>query len=120
MNAHNGGLLLAFSSAYTLFGWSVFGSRGYEQAWRVATILPQYRYISRPVYKFCISKTNAVFATAASFFVTEIIMHQFLIDGAKCLYDRKFCKITWDPWLSAAWMTLGIPVMWAKSHNHRI
>jgi hypothetical protein len=98
--------------------WAAAGTENYERAYRNLKDLPQYRYLSRPVYKFVASKTNVVFATAASFFVTDLLLHQLLpglcICGVyKITHSEEPCHF-YHPGISLAWLAMGIPVMYAK------
>lgn len=78
--------------------------------------LPQYKYISRPIYKFTAKHTNTVLATAVSFFLTDLIVHQFIQETLpSCIFNE--CTLSYDPYRAAFWMGLSIPVMWVKSRQ---
>jgi len=64
-----------------------------------------------------VSRTNPVFATAVSFFVTDLLAHQFLVQMAFCAVKIGPCSIQWYPVLSLGWMTFAIPVMRAKANG---
>ena len=85
-----------------------------ERRWRACKNLPQYKYIARPVYKFVARQTNNVIGTIASFFVTDLIMHQLLASIIKAYMDSSPWSFSWSPAISLAWVSLSIPVLYAK------
>lgn len=100
--------------------WATLGTSGYEQMWRNCKDFPQNKYIARPVYKFVASHSNTVIASAASFVVTDLIVHQLAPMAAKCVWKNVFyysssCDIYWSPESSLAWVaTVALPIMYAK------
>ncbi len=86
----------------------------YEREWRKGKKWPQYKYIARPVYKFVARRTNNVIGTIASFFVTDLIMHQLLNSIINTCMKSTPWSFSWSPALSVAWVFLSIPVLYAK------
>ena len=90
-----------------------------EKAFNFCKFLPQYRFITRPIYKVVVSKTNPVFATAITFLAADLIIHQFLASLSSCAYkqlvwDDEPCDFSWSSYSTAAWLMLALPVMLAK------
>ncbi len=91
----------------------------YEEMWRVLKNWPQYKYLTRPVYKFVASRSNTVIGTAASFLAADLIVHQLLPKIAKCIFNTAMekdlpCNFSWDPGCSLIWLYASLPVMYAK------
>jgi hypothetical protein len=117
-------------SVLSVAAWKILGAREIEYIFRLPKDWPQYRFISRPVYKFVASKTNNVFATAVSFFVTDLLVHQaipqILFFGLHQIMNPAAPFIfSWNPFQSFAWVSVGVPVMYSKYNqsisvkNHR-
>jgi hypothetical protein len=87
-----------------------------QKCFSIARILPQYKYFSRPVYKLIVSRSNPIVATAATFFITDLVMHQFLQGTViKCaISSGQDCGFSYCPYTGAVWMALSIPVMVVK------
>ncbi|MBA3817130.1 MAG: hypothetical protein H0X29_11555 [Parachlamydiaceae bacterium] len=109
--------------AFTSTSLFIYGGlSGYTEASSGYKKLPQCKYFSRPVYKFVASKTNTVIATAVSFFMTDLVMHQLLPDTGYCILNKLTsnplpCNITWKPEMSLGWMVLALPIMYVKYNN---
>lgn len=94
---------------------AVCGTSGYVERWKRLKDLPHYKYLARPVYKFVAARTNPIVATAVSFFVTDLIMHQLLPQvAATILVKPPTWTISWSPSSSLVWISLALPVMYAK------
>ncbi len=79
---------------------------------------PQYKYVSRPVYKMVAKNCNTVAAVAASFFVTDLLVHQMLPQLGFCAVSLgATCNLTYSPYVSAVWICLAIPVMISKFYK---
>ncbi len=90
----------------------------YAEAWSELKHLPQCRYISRPIYKLVASHSNTIVATAAAFFLTDLIMHQMAPQAAICAASLgTLCSFSYSPYKAAGWMCLAIPVMISKYHS---
>lgn len=87
-----------------------------QKTFSFCKILPQYKYFTRPIYKFVASKSNIAVATATTFFVTDLVIHQFFQGTVlRCILSSgQNCSFSYDPYTSAFWMALSIPVMIAK------
>ena len=92
-----------------------------QKVFSMLKVLPQYKYFTRPIYKIVASKSNAVIATGASFFITDLVIHQFfqgtVLRCALTLGQR--CSLSYDPYTAAFWMAMSIPVM-AVKYNHLV
>lgn len=111
-----------------------FGSRKWveitclewDRSWKKNRSLPQYKYLAIPTYKFVASKTNSVFGAVASFFVTDLIMHQLLpqiainltciaLKTATGFPSQIICsQISWYPLISIGWLLVGMPGIYSK------
>lgn len=115
---------IPFALSSSLYLWSSFGSSEIEDAFRNHKEMPQYKYLSRPVYKLVAFHSNPVVATAISFFVTDLVMHQMPTVLLNSLINRVFktdYNTSFSPGFSLAWAALGLPVMYAKYKNlHKI
>lgn len=117
-------LLSLCSTASCTWHWNKDGTESFEKSWGKRKEWPQYKYLAIPVYKFVASKTNTVLATAISFFVTDLLMHQLLPQVGSCLINKispipiPICyncsDISWYPLISFGWLSVGAPVMYAK------
>lgn len=47
-----------------------------EERFRLRKESPQYKYLTRPVYKFFVTKTGSVAATFFSFLSADLVIHQ--------------------------------------------
>jgi hypothetical protein len=54
-------------------------AEAFEGACQILKDFPQYKYLTRPVYKAFVDKTGPVFATMISFFTAEVLAHQMPI-----------------------------------------
>ncbi|WP_131750105.1 hypothetical protein [Legionella beliardensis] len=80
-------------------------------------MLPQYKYIARPVYNFFGGKNNPLVAVPASFVVTDLIMHQLIPILIDCFIKSDFSfdlisKLNLP--LTIAWFALSLPVAYYK------
>ena len=80
-------------------------------------MLPQYKYIARPVYKFFGGKNHPLVAVPASFVVTDLIMHQLIPIFIDCFIKSDFSfdlisKLNLP--LTIAWFALSLPVAYYK------
>lgn len=104
--------------------WKNNGTESYEKWWSNKKEWPQYKYLAIPIYKFTAAKTNSVFGVAVSFFVTDLLMHQFLPQLGSCIINKfspfpipicyNFKEISWYPLISLGWLGVGAPVIYAK------
>lgn len=101
-------------------------SKVVEKAFADQQWMPQYRYLRRPVFKFCVNFVGPVAATALSFLAADLIMHQLLPNTLGCLASfgpyaeavsyvlPTTCDFSWTPWKTGVWMAAAAPVMFAK------
>jgi len=87
-----------------------------ELMWRSFKFAPHYSLISRPVYKFVASKSNVVIATAASFIITDLIVHQLGLAILECYSNDNgsTCNFSWSPAFTVGWFCASLPVMYSK------
>jgi len=84
--------------------------------------MPQYKYLTRPVFKACVEYIGPVAAAAISCLSADLIVHQFLPNAAVCCAHYAFSEepncaeiMVWRPWMTALWMTtVALPLMYAK------
>lgn len=101
-----------------------------EATFRECKAMPQYKYLTKPVYKFCVDKIGPVAATGMSFLSADLIMHQLLPQTVNCASNYAFdyifpnvtnleaaCNLGWSPLTSIYWAGFAIPVMYAKYGN---
>lgn len=100
-------------------------SKRFESEFSAHRFLPQYHYLTRPVYKACVEYIGPVAATAVSFLSADLIAHQLIPQTAQCCASYVFsgeeatCHMAWYPWLTAGWMAVALPVMYAKYQGAR-
>lgn len=89
-----------------------------EESFAELKFLPQYRFVSRPIYKWVASHSNVLLATAVSFVATDLILHQ--IGPAACICALSLgqeCSFSYSPSSSLNWLCVALPVMIAKYHK---
>ena len=93
-----------------------------EKGFRELKNWPQYKYVTRPVYKFFVPLTNPVVATALSFLSADLLIHQMSFPLAEYIYNQATgaCEpfhYTWCPIATASWLILAAPVMYSKYYR---
>ncbi len=91
---------------------------------QTAKNFPQYKYLTRPLYKVCVGKVGPIIATAISFLSADLLLHQLFPQTARCLTKyvlspiesdfKEECEFSWNPTKTAMWMCVAVPVMYAK------
>lgn len=91
-----------------------------ENQFRLCRGMPQYKYLTVPVYKMCVEKVGNVAATGISFLVADLIMHQLIPQTLICLASyigfpqNEPCHFSYSYIKSLFWLGLALPVMYAK------
>lgn len=101
--------------------------QSFESMFKSAHILPQQKYFTVPIYKFCVDKIGNVAATGVSFLAADLIMHQLLPQTLTCLASQIIpndwqdslgledaCNLSYDYIKTLYWSAYAIPVMYAK------
>lgn len=102
-----------------------------EKTWHSGKDWFPNKYLTRPLYKTCVSRVGPMAATAISFLSADLVMHQLMPQAARCIYSNTIssvmpsvlnssldvensCIISWSPVATALWTCMAIPVMYAK------
>ena len=99
--------------------------KGLEGAFRQMKHLPQYKYLTIPVYKACVQKIGVIAATAVSFLSADLVVHQLLPQVSSCLMNYALssmsqegqverCAVSYSYGKTEGWMAQAGAVMYAK------
>lgn len=99
-----------------------FVGQRFESAIRIAKILPQHKYFTIPIYKFCVDKIGTVAATGVSFLAADLVVHQLIPKIIACsvsqiITNKKLedsCNLSYNYAQTLYWAAIAIPVMYAK------
>lgn len=82
-------------------------------------MLPQYRYVAMPVYRYFGGIDHPWIATAAAFCVTDLLIHQLPTNMFNCMLKGSIvCENTFNVNIAmhAYWVSLSIPIIIYKCH----